>query len=99
MEGNWRIHGVALKDAVRGRFCAVAPRAAKGLKGDAAHRSHNQEQSCADDDNSDGSRNALTSRGETLHRDCCRHHSHHAQIHNSDDEENRRHAGTAVAAV
>ncbi|HEX2236785.1 MAG TPA: hypothetical protein VHJ19_00115 [Gammaproteobacteria bacterium] len=34
-----------------------------------------------------------------VRRDGCRHDSHRAQVHDPDDEEDRRQAGTALAAV
>jgi hypothetical protein len=61
--------------------------------------SGDQEQPCSDDDGSDGSRDALTGRCETFGGDGCHHDSHRAQVHDPDDEEDRRQAGTAVAAV
>jgi hypothetical protein len=61
--------------------------------------SRDQEQPCPDDDGSDGSRDALTGRCETFDGDGCRHDSHRAQVHDPDDEEDRRQAATAVAAV
>ena len=70
-----------------------------------AHRSpepgcsRDQEQSCPDDEGSDGSRDALTSRCETFASDGCRHDSHRAQVHDPDDEEDRHQTGTAAAAV
>src|SRR5260370_24019961 len=61
--------------------------------------SRDQEQPCPDDDGPDGSRGALTGRCETLDGDGCRHGSHRAQVHEPDDQEDRRQTGTAVAAV
>ena len=61
--------------------------------------SRDQEQPCPDDDGPDGSRDALTGRCETFDGDGCRHDSHRAQVHDPDDEKDRRQAGTAVAAV
>ena len=61
--------------------------------------SRDQEQPCPDDDGSDASRDALTGWCETFDGDGCRHDSHRAQVHDPDDEEDRRQAGTAVAAV
>src|SRR5271163_4592140 len=49
--------------------------------------SRDQEQPCPDDDGSDGSRDALTGRCETLDGDGYRHDSHHAKVHDPDDEE------------
>src|SRR5260221_9160235 len=62
-------------------------------------RSRDDEQSCPDDDSSDGSGDARTGRCETFDGDGCRHDSHGAQVHDADDEEDRDQAGTAVAAV
>ena len=61
--------------------------------------SRDQKQPCPDDDGPDGSRDALTSRCETFDGDGCRHGSHHAQVHDPDDQEDRRRTGAAVAAV
>jgi hypothetical protein len=58
-----------------------------------------QEQPCPEDDASDGLRDALTGRCETLDGDGCRHDSHRAQVHDPDDEEDHHQTGTAVAAV
>jgi hypothetical protein len=62
--------------------------------------SHDQKQPCAHDDHGpNGSPDALTRRCETFDRDGCGHDSHRAEIHDSDDQENRHQAGTALAAV
>ena len=61
--------------------------------------SRDQKQPCPDDDGHDGSPDALTGRCETFDGDGCRHDSHHALVHDLDDQEYRRQAGTAVAAV
>jgi hypothetical protein len=52
--------------------------------------SRDQEQPSPDDDGSDGPRDALTGRCETFDGDGCRHDSHCAQVHDPDDEEDRR---------
>ncbi len=61
--------------------------------------SRDQKEPRPDDDRPDGSRDELTGRCETFDGDRCCHHSHRAQVHDPDDEEDRRQAGTAVAAV
>jgi len=61
--------------------------------------SRDQEQPCPDGDGPGGSRDALTGWCETFDGDGCRHDSHRAQVRDPDDEEDRRQAGTAVAAV
>jgi hypothetical protein len=61
--------------------------------------SPDQKQPCPDDDGPDGSRDALTGRCETLDGDGCRHDSHRPKVHDPDDQEDRRQADTAVAAV
>jgi hypothetical protein len=61
--------------------------------------SRDQEQPCRDDDGSDGSRDALTARCDTFDGDGYRHDSHRAQVHDPDDEKDRRQASTAVAAM
>src|SRR5687768_17616513 len=61
--------------------------------------SRDQKQPYPDDDGSDGSRDALTSRCETFDGDGCRHDSHRAKVHDPDDQENRHQTATAVAAV
>ena len=89
------------------RSSCVAATAFRGARIDAGqdyelaegNRSHDQEQPCPDDDGSNGSRCALTRRGETFDGDGCRHDRHRAQIHDADDEEDRRQAGTAGGAV
>jgi hypothetical protein len=58
--------------------------------------SRDQEQSCPYDDGSDGSRDALTGRCETLDGDGCRHDSHRAKVHDPDDQEDRHQTETAV---
>jgi len=58
-----------------------------------------QEQPRPDDDDSDGPCDALTGRCETFDGDSCRHDSHRVQVHDPDNEEDRRQAGTAAAAV
>ena len=50
-------------------------------------------------DGSDGSCDALTSRGEMFDGDGCRHDSHRAKIHDPEDQENRHQTATTVAAV
>jgi hypothetical protein len=52
--------------------------------------SRDPEQPCPDDGGSDGSRDALTGRCETFDGDGCRYDSHSAQVHDPDDEEDRR---------
>src|SRR6266481_6862827 len=61
--------------------------------------SRDQKQPCPDDDGSDGSRDALTSRCETFDGDGCRHDSHGAKVHDPETQEDRRQTGTAVDAV
>ena len=51
----------------------------------------NQEQPYPDHDNPDGSRDALAVRCEPFGSDCCRDKSRDPQIHDPDDEEDRRH--------
>jgi hypothetical protein len=58
-----------------------------------------QEQPCPDDGGSDGSRDVLAARCETLDGDGCCHDSHRTQVHDPDDEEVGRQAGTAANAV
>ena len=55
--------------------------------------SRDQEQACPDDDGADGSRDALTGRCETFNGDGCRHDSHREQVHDPNDEEDRRQTG------
>src|SRR5262249_54085294 len=52
-----------------------------------------------DDDRSDDSRNVLTGGSETFDGDGCRHDSHRAKVHDSDDQEDRYQTGTALGAV
>ena len=54
-----------------------------------------QKQPCSDGDDPDGSRDALTGRCETFGGDGCRDDSHRAQVHDPDDQEDRRQAGAA----
>ncbi len=61
--------------------------------------SRDQKQPCPDDDDPDGSRDAVTRRSETFDGDGCRHDSHRANVHDPDDQEDRHQTGTAVAAV
>jgi hypothetical protein len=61
--------------------------------------SRDQEQACPDGDGSEGARGTLSRRRETFDGICCRHDNHRAQIHDPDDQEDRRQTGTAVAAV
>jgi hypothetical protein len=61
--------------------------------------SRDQKQPCPDDDDADGSRDALTRRCETFNVDGCRHDSHRAKVHDPNDQEDRRQTGTAVAAL
>src|SRR5215216_1876726 len=61
--------------------------------------SRDQEQACPDGDGPRGSGDALTGRCETLDGDGCRQHSHHAKVHDPDDQEDRHQTETAVAAV
>jgi len=61
--------------------------------------SREQEQPCPDDAGSDGSRDALTGGCETFKSDGCRHYCHHTQVHDPHDQQDRRQAGTVVAAV
>ena len=61
--------------------------------------SRDQKQPCPDDDGPDGSRDALTGRGETFDGDGCRHDSHRAKVPAPDDQEDRHQTGTTVAAV
>ena len=58
-----------------------------------------QEQPYPDHDNPDSSRDALAVRCEPFGSNCCRDKSHHSQIHDPDDEEDRRKASAAVSAV
>lgn len=52
-----------------------------------------------DDEDSDPFRHVFAGWGETFGSDGCSHDGHRAQIHNADDEEDHRQAGTAGAAV
>jgi hypothetical protein len=61
--------------------------------------SRDQKQPCTDSHDPEGSRDALTGRRETFDGDGCRHDSHRAQFHHPDDEEDRRQADAALAAV
>ena len=58
-----------------------------------------QEQPPADHHGPDDPRHAVAGRRETFGGDRCRHRSHRANIHHSDDQEDRCRAGTAVGAV
>ena len=58
-----------------------------------------QKEPCSDDDGPGGSRDALSGRCETFDGDGCRHDSHHAKVHDPDDQEDRDQTGTALAAV
>src|SRR6266436_5181690 len=58
-----------------------------------------QEQPCPEGDGPCGSGDALTARCETFEGDGCCDDRHRAQVHDPDDEEDRRQAGTAAAAV
>ena len=62
-------------------------------------RSRDEKPSCPDNDRSDGSRDTLTGRYETLEGDGCRHHRHRAQVHDPDNQEDRRQTGTAIGAA
>jgi hypothetical protein len=64
-----------------------------------ASGSREQKHACADDDDSNGSRDALAGWSEPLGSDGCRHDGHDAQVHDAHDQQNRRQAGAAVAAV
>ena len=61
--------------------------------------SRDQEQPCPDGDGPGGSPDALTGWCETFDIHGCRYDGHRPQIHDPDDEGDRRQAGTAVAAV
>jgi hypothetical protein len=61
--------------------------------------SRDEEQARSYGDGSDASREALTGRCETFDRDGCRHHSHRAQVHDTNHEKDCGQAGTAGAAV
>src|SRR5262245_32721499 len=61
--------------------------------------SHDENQPGRDSDGSDGSRDAFTNWCEAFGRDGCGHDSHHAQIHDPDDKEDRRQPGTAATTV
>lgn len=60
--------------------------------------SRDQKQPCPDDDGSDGSRDAPTARCEAFDADGCGHDRHRAQIHDSDDEEDKHAAALALLA-
>ena len=60
---------------------------------------HDQQQPRRDDDGADGARDARTRRCQTLDGDGGRHERHGAQVHDPDDQQDRRRAGTAVTAV
>jgi hypothetical protein len=61
--------------------------------------SRDQKQSRPDDNGPGGSRDALAGRCETFDGDGCRDDRHRAQVHDTDDQEDRRQADTAVDAV
>ena len=58
-----------------------------------------QDQACPYDDDPESSRHALAGRCETFYRDRRRRGSHRAQVHDADDQKDRRQSGTAVTAV
>jgi hypothetical protein len=59
----------------------------------------NQKQPYPDHDNPDGSRHALALWCEAFGSDCRRYKSHHPQIHDPDDEEDRRQTSTRADAA
>jgi hypothetical protein len=61
--------------------------------------SRDQKQSRPDDDRSNGSRHAFTGRRKTFGGHCYRNHSHRAQVHDSDDEEDCCQIRAAASAV
>ena len=58
-----------------------------------------QEQACSDDDKSDGSSDVLTGWGKAFYGDGRCYDSHRAQVHDTENEEDRCQASTTVAAV
>jgi hypothetical protein len=80
---------------MRGEAVALPDRDASSESGG----SGDQEQPCCNDDGPNGSRDAFNSRCETFNGDGCHHDSHRAQVHDSNDQQDRHEAGTAVAAM
>src|SRR5437016_472608 len=66
---------------------------------DHAGFSCDEKQPCPDDDDPDGSRDALAGRCDTFDGDGGRHDSHRASVHDAQDEEDCRQTGTAGSAV
>ena len=64
-----------------------------------SERSRNQEQPCANDDDSDSSRDTFSCRREAFEGDGCRHARHRAQVHDAEDEQDRGQAGAAGDAI
>src|SRR6516164_4331563 len=58
-----------------------------------------QEQACSDDDKSDGSSDVLTGWGKAFYGDGRCYESHRAQVHDTENQEDRCQASTTVAAV
>jgi hypothetical protein len=58
-----------------------------------------QNQTCADDDDPDGSRNALTGRCKAFYGDGHCYERHHAKVHDPEDKQDCHQAGRAVAAA
>ena len=75
-------------DPETGQICQVVPGCPRDPK-----------QCDRNDNRSDGSRDAPTGRGETFGGDGGRYDGHRAQVHDPDDQQDRRQAGAAAAAV
>ena len=67
--------------------------------GSADRGAGDQEQACSDDDKSDGSSDVLTGWGKAFYGDGRCYDSHRAQVHDTENQEDRCQASTTVAAV